>query len=98
MALYFLHPVQEFPHGDAGTAIVTGILVQVIFAGFTVEPGIDAYYEPKRSARRPINSGAASAGELMEILLAPKKEDLAGVLCVLILPATQKGISITSAT
>ena len=43
--LHFLHPVQRFPLRDAGTAFIPGILVNMIFAGFGVIPGINAYHD-----------------------------------------------------
>ena len=39
--LHFLHPVQRFPLGDTRPALITGILVDVIFTGCSVIPGVD---------------------------------------------------------
>lgn len=43
-ALHFLHPVEGFPLGDAGAALVAGILIDVILAG-SLSNRIDAHHD-----------------------------------------------------
>ncbi|MNQ51383.1 hypothetical protein D3C85_653620 [compost metagenome] len=53
---------------------------------------------PKRSASRVIRVGSARAGELMETLSAPNSRIWRASSTLLMPPATQKGMSMTSAT
>ena len=41
--LYFLHPVQRLPLGDARAAFIAGVLVNVIFARRGIKPGVDPH-------------------------------------------------------
>ncbi len=43
--LYLLHPIQRLPLGDASPAFIAGVLINVIFTGLFIKPGIDTYHD-----------------------------------------------------